>query len=118
MMGPERNGRLVAIGGRSLASGAAGGAAADPVCVVLPSLAAVEEVVLGAGGLAATARGRTVVQMSTISPALTERLARGGARRGVAFFARPISAPRGSGARRDGVNFARGGPPRVAARRP
>src|SRR3989442_7204690 len=83
---PERNRALVAIGGRAVASAAAVAAAADPVCVVLPSLAAVEEVVLGAGGLAATARGRTVGQMSTISPALTERLARrGGAAGGPVF---------------------------------
>ena len=59
---------------------------ADPVCVVLPSLTAVEEIVLGARGLAADTRGRTVVQMSTISPALTERLARECATRGVAFL--------------------------------
>src|SRR5438046_684735 len=59
---PERNRALVVIGGRAVASAAAVAEAADPVCVVLPSLAAVEEVLLGAGGLAATARGRTVVE--------------------------------------------------------
>src|SRR2546422_9328680 len=96
---PERNRALVAIGGRAVASAAAVAEAADPVCVVLPSLAAVEEVVLGAGGLAATARGRTVAQMSTISPALTERLARGGAARGVAVLDCPISRPSGVVAR-------------------
>src|SRR2546426_10421921 len=78
---PERNRALVAIGGRALASAAAVAAAADPVCVVLPSLAAVEEGVLGAGGLAATARGRAGGQVSTLSPPLTERLPRGGAAR-------------------------------------
>ena len=105
---PERNRALVAIGGRALASAAAVAAAADPVCVVLPSLAAVEEVVLGAGGLAATARGRTVVQMSTISPALTERLARECAARGVAFLDCPISGTSGMVARGDGIIFAGG----------
>src|SRR5437773_2438547 len=69
----ERNRALEAIGGRAAASVAAVAEAADPICVVLPSLSAVEDVV---HALAATARGRTVVQMSTISPALTERLAR------------------------------------------
>src|SRR2546425_2476511 len=105
---PERNRALVAIGGRAVASAAAVAAAADPVCVVLPSLAAVEEVVLGAGGLAATARGRTVVQMSTISPALTERLARECAARGVAFLDCPISGTSGMVARGDGIIFAGG----------
>src|SRR6266704_4812409 len=105
---PERNRALVAIGGRAVASAAAVAEAADPVCVVLPSLAAVEEVVLGAGGLAATARGRTVVQMSTISPALTERLARECAARGVAFLDCPISGTSGMVARGDGIIFAGG----------
>src|SRR2546426_12094363 len=79
---PERNRALVAIGGRAVASAAAVAAAADPVCVVLPSLAAGEGVVLGAGGPAAPARGRTVVQLSNISPALTERPPRAGAHGG------------------------------------
>src|SRR5438034_1327398 len=105
---PERNRALVAIGGRAVASAAAVAEAADPVCVVLPSLAAVEEVVLGAGGLAATARGRTVVQMSTISPALTERLARECAARGVAFLDCPISGTSGMVARGDGIIVAVG----------
>src|SRR5881409_2867320 len=109
---PERNRALVAIGGRAVASAAAVAEAADPVCVVLPSLAAVEEVVLGAGGLAATARGRTVVQMSTISPALTERLARECAARGVAFLDCPISGTSGMVARGDGIIFV-GGEQRV-----
>src|SRR5689334_22224328 len=72
----ERNRALDAIGGRAVDSVASVAAAADVICVVLPSLAAVESVILGNAGLAATARGRTVVQMSTISPALTRRLAR------------------------------------------
>src|SRR2546428_934506 len=71
---PERNRALVAIGGRAVASAAAVAEAADPVCVVLPSLAAVEEGVLGAGGPAAPARGRTGGQISTTSPAPTQRL--------------------------------------------
>ena len=82
----ERNHALEAIGGRVVTSAAAVAEVADPVCVVLPSLAAVEEIVLGARGLVAGARGPTVVQMSTISPALTERLARECATRDVAFL--------------------------------
>src|SRR5437879_13503684 len=58
----ERNRALEAIGGRAVTSAAAVAEAADPVCVVLPSLTAVEEIVLGARGLAAGARGgRTLV---------------------------------------------------------
>src|SRR5437867_6598234 len=102
---PERNRALVAVGGRAVASAAAVAEAADPVCVVLPSLSAVEDVV---HALAATARGRTVVQMSTISPALTERLARECAQRGVDFLDCPISGTSGMVARGDGIIFVGG----------
>ena len=112
---PERNRALVAIGGRAVASAAAVAEAADPVCVVLPSLAAVEEVVLGAGGLAATARGRTVVQMSTISPALTERLAREVTAKGLAFLDCPISGTSAMVERGEGIVFV-GGDPSVFGR--
>ena len=104
----ERNHALEAIGGRAVTSAAAVAEVADPVCVVLPSLAAVEEIVLGARGLAAAARGRTVVQMSTISPALTERLARECATRGVDFLDGPISGTSGMVARGDGIIFVGG----------
>jgi 3-hydroxyisobutyrate dehydrogenase-like beta-hydroxyacid dehydrogenase len=104
----ERNRALEAIGGRAVTSAAAVAEVADPVCVVLPSLTAVEEVVLGARGVAAGARGRTVVQMSTISPALTERLAQACATRGVAFLDCPISGTSGMVARGDGIIFVGG----------
>ena len=104
----ERNHALEAIGGRAVTSAAAVAEVADPVCVVLPSLAAVEEIVLGARGLAAGARSRTVVQMSTISPALTERLARECATRGVDFLDCPISGTSGMVARGDGIIFVGG----------
>jgi 3-hydroxyisobutyrate dehydrogenase-like beta-hydroxyacid dehydrogenase len=81
--------------------------AADPICVVLPSLTAVEDVVLGPRGLA-DARGRTVVQMSTISPSLTERLARECAARGARFLDCPISGTSGMVARGDGIIFVGG----------
>src|SRR5437868_213316 len=101
----ERNRALEAIGGRAAASVAAVAEAADPICVVLPSLSAVEDVV---HALAATARGRTVVQMSTISPALTERLARECAQGGVHFLDCPISGTSGMVARGDGIIFVGG----------
>src|SRR2546422_4976394 len=65
---PERNRALVAIGGRAVASAAAVAEAADPICVVLPSLAAGEEGVLGAGGPAGTARGPAGGAVSTHLP--------------------------------------------------
>jgi 3-hydroxyisobutyrate dehydrogenase-like beta-hydroxyacid dehydrogenase len=105
---PERTRALEAIGGRAATSAAAVAEAADPICVVLPSLAAVEDVILGARGLAATARGRTVMQMSTISPALTERLAGECAPRGVDFLDCPISGTSGMVARGDGIIFVGG----------
>jgi 3-hydroxyisobutyrate dehydrogenase-like beta-hydroxyacid dehydrogenase len=106
---PERVAALVALGGRAGGSVAGVTAAADVVCVLLPSLAAVEEVVLGAAGIAAGARaGTTVVQMSTISPALTERLARECAARGLGFLDCPISGTSGMVERGDGIIFVGG----------
>jgi|RhiMetdeSRZDD1v2_1073273.scaffolds.fasta_scaffold11861_9 L-threonate 2-dehydrogenase len=104
----ERQRALEAIGGRAAASAAEVAETADPICIVLPSLAAVEDVVLGARGLAAAARGRTIVQMSTISPALTERLARECAARGVGFLDCPISGTSAMVARGDGIIFVGG----------
>ena len=104
----ERQRALEAIGGRAAASAAAVAERADPICVVLPSLAAVEDVVLGARGLAAAARGRTIVQMSTISPALTERLAREVTARGLGFLDCPISGTSGMVERGQGVIFVGG----------
>ena len=104
----DRQRALEAIGGRAAASAAAVAETADPICVVLPSLAAVEEVILGPRGLAATAHGRTVVQMSTISPTLTERLARECTSRGVDFLDCPISGTSAMVARGDGIIFVGG----------
>jgi 3-hydroxyisobutyrate dehydrogenase-like beta-hydroxyacid dehydrogenase len=100
---------LVGLGGRAAPSAAAVAAAADAVCVVLPSLQTVEEVVLGPRGLAASGRaGQTVIQISTISPALTERLARGVAEKGLAFLDCPISGTSGMVARGEGIIFVGG----------
>jgi putative dehydrogenase len=104
----ERQRALEAIGGRAAASAAEVAETADPMCIVLPSLAAVEDVVFGARGLTAAARGRTIVQMSTISPALTERLARECAARGVGFLDCPISGTSAMVARGDGIIFVGG----------
>jgi 3-hydroxyisobutyrate dehydrogenase-like beta-hydroxyacid dehydrogenase len=100
---------LVALGGTPAASASAVMAVADGVCTVLPSLAAVESVILGPDGLVAVAPpGRTIIQMSTISPTLTRRLADGAHARGVEFLDCPISGTSGMVARGDGIVFAGG----------
>ena len=105
---PDRVAELVRLGGRGAAS-AAEVAAADAVCVVLPSLASVEEVILGTGGLVARRRqGQTIVQMSTISPALTRRLAREVDTRGMHFLDCPISGTSAMVERGNGVVFVGG----------
>lgn len=105
---PDRVAELTRLGGRGAAS-AAEVMAADAVCVVLPSLASVEEVILGAGGLVTRGRpGQTIVQMSTISPALTRRLAREVDARGMHFLDCPISGTSAMVERGNGVVFVGG----------
>jgi len=101
--------RLVALGGTAAKSAADVTRAAEVVCTILPSLASVEETILGAGGVAAAARpGQTIAQMSTISPTLTERLARETAARGLTFLDCPISGTSGMVAQGNGVIFVGG----------
>ena len=95
---------LVALGGHAAQSAEAVAKSADAIFVVLPSLATVEEVVLGPRGLAASGRaGQTIVQMSTISPSLTERLAREVTAKGLAFLDCPISGASGMVAQGEGL---------------
>src|SRR5262249_5670357 len=104
----DRVADLVRLGGRAGAS-VAEVAAAEVVCVILPSLASVEEVVLGPDGLVARGpRGQTVIQMSTISPALTRRLAAEVHARGKHFLDCPVSGTSAMVARGDGVVFVGG----------
>src|SRR2546428_2069756 len=68
---------LVAVGGRAPPTAEAVAEAAEAVGGVLPSLPSVHEGVLRARGLATSGPPRrTIIQISTISPALTQRLAR------------------------------------------
>ena len=116
---PERVKALVALGGRPGGSVKEVVEAADLVCVVLPSLPAVEEVVLGPAGIAAAARrGQTVAQMSTISPALTERLAAECRARGVGFLDCPVSGTSSMVERGDGLFFVGGERPLYEQWRP
>jgi 3-hydroxyisobutyrate dehydrogenase-like beta-hydroxyacid dehydrogenase len=101
---PERNAALEAAGGRAAASIAEVTKAAEVVCVLLPSLATVEDAVLGARGvLPSAAPGQVIAQMSTISPALTERLAREASAQGVNFLDCPVSGTSAMVARGDGI---------------
>jgi 3-hydroxyisobutyrate dehydrogenase-like beta-hydroxyacid dehydrogenase len=105
----ERRDALGKLGGEPVGSVAAACGAAEIVCTVLPSLEAVEDVILGRDGIVAHGRdGVTVVQMSTISPDLTERLAREVTARGLGFLDCPVSGTSGMVARGQGVIFAGG----------
>ncbi len=101
---PERVQALVALGGTAAASVAEVAQASEAVSTLLPSLRTVEEAILGPEGILSRARaGQTVIQMSTISPALTERLARETAARGLAFLDAPISGTSAMVARGEGL---------------
>jgi 3-hydroxyisobutyrate dehydrogenase-like beta-hydroxyacid dehydrogenase len=100
---------LKRIGGEVAESVAAVAKVVNVVCTVLPSLDAVESVVLGADGIVGAARpGATVVQMSTISPALTEKLAGAVIARGLGFLDCPVSGTSGMVERGQGVIFVGG----------
>lgn len=101
--------QLAALGGTPATSIADVARATEVVCTILPSLATVEEAILGPGGLVASGRaGQAIVQMSTISPTLTERLARDTAARGLVFLDCPISGTSGMVAKGEGVIFVGG----------
>jgi 3-hydroxyisobutyrate dehydrogenase-like beta-hydroxyacid dehydrogenase len=111
--------RLVGLGGVAAKSAAEVARGSELVCTILPSLVAVEEAILGPEGVAAGARaGQTICQISTISPALTERLARETAARGLAFLDCPISGTSGMVAQGQGVFFVGGDPALYARWRP
>ncbi len=93
---------------------AAGGA--DAVFAVLPSLETVDAAVRGPGGLVETLpRGSVILQMSTISPALTRTLAAAAAAKGVGFLDTPMSGTSSMVERGDCTIYV-GGDPALAAR--
>ncbi|HEV2055292.1 MAG TPA: NAD(P)-dependent oxidoreductase [Methylomirabilota bacterium] len=106
---PARVTALTALGGKAAPSAAAVAQSAEAVCTLLPSLAAAETAVLGRDGILAGARpGLTVIQMSTISPALTERLAREVTGKGLGFLDCPVSGTTSMIERGDGSFFVGG----------
>jgi 3-hydroxyisobutyrate dehydrogenase-like beta-hydroxyacid dehydrogenase len=105
----ERVAALEARGGKGADSAVALTRAADAVLTLLPSLASVEDVVLGPAGLVTAARpDQPIVQMSTISPALTECLAGALAARGLGFLDCPVSGTSSMVERGDGILFVGG----------
>jgi 3-hydroxyisobutyrate dehydrogenase-like beta-hydroxyacid dehydrogenase len=77
------------LAARSIAEAAA---ETDAVFTMLPSLDSVETTILGERGLLDTApRGCTLIQMSTISPELTRRLAKAVMAKGLGFLDAPMS---------------------------
>lgn len=104
-------------GGATLAgSSAAVGGASEAVITMLPNTPEVEEVVLGPGGVLAGAQaGTVIVDMSTIAPAASRKLAATCAAKGVAFLDAPVSG--GSvGAERGTLSIMAGGDAEAFAR--
>lgn len=100
---------FVALGGIAAASAADVARQADCVCTILPTLEAVEQVILGADGLVAAGRpGQTIIQVSTISPSLTRHLAREVTARGLTFLDCPVSATSAMAAQGNGNIFVGG----------
>ncbi len=63
----------------------------DVVITMLPDSAVVEEVITGANGVLAHARaGSVIMDMSTIDPLVTDRLATAAKRKGMAFVDAPV----------------------------
>jgi 3-hydroxyisobutyrate dehydrogenase-like beta-hydroxyacid dehydrogenase len=113
---PDRMRALLGMGGEAAASARAVALASEAVCTLLPTLPAVEAAVLGPDGVAAAGKpGQVLIQMSTISPALTARLAAESRARGLDFLDCPVSGTSGVVARGEGVLFV-GGERRVFER--
>jgi 3-hydroxyisobutyrate dehydrogenase len=82
----------VKLGARACASAAEAAKQSDLLVTMLPSSSHVEAVYLDAGGvLEGVARGRLCVDMSTIEPAVSQRVAARLRERGVRFIDAPVS---------------------------
>lgn len=66
-------------------------AATDVIVTMLPDSAAVDDVIAGANGVLAHARaGATIMDMSTVAPTLTDRLASAAREKGMSFVDAPV----------------------------
>jgi 4-hydroxybutyrate dehydrogenase / sulfolactaldehyde 3-reductase len=83
--------QLAELGARAAADGASLADSSDVVITMLPNSASVEEVLLGPGGVLARLRaGGAVIDMSTVDPVLTDRVAAAAADKGIAFVDAPV----------------------------
>ena len=82
---------LEKLGAKPATSVAEVAAASDIIVTMLPDSAAVDEVVTGANGIFAHARkGAVIMDMSTVAPTLTDRLATAARERGLSFVDAPV----------------------------
>jgi 4-hydroxybutyrate dehydrogenase/sulfolactaldehyde 3-reductase len=86
---PERIRALEALGARPAANVAAVAEESDVVFTMLPTTAAVEEVV-GMGLIPHGRAGQAIVDMSTIDPLITDRLAAAASAKGIGFVDAPV----------------------------
>jgi 2-hydroxy-3-oxopropionate reductase len=83
---------VVAAGGSSVESSAAAAAGADAIITMLPDGPDSELVILGEGGvLEGAAPGSVIVDMSSIAPAFSQRIAAACEAKGVDFLDAPVS---------------------------
>src|SRR6266404_7692774 len=98
---PGRAKELVARGAREVASAASAATGAEAIVTMLADDQAVIASVLDGGVLPALGRGAVHVSMSTISPALSRRLAEAHGAAGQAYVAAPVfGRPEAAAARR------------------
>jgi 3-hydroxyisobutyrate dehydrogenase len=84
--------RAVALGAKRAGSPAAAAAAGEMVITILPSSGNVEAAYLGANGiLEGVAKGRLCIDMSTIDPGTSQRVAARLAEKGIRFIDAPVS---------------------------
>ena len=89
---PEKVNAAVAGGAQAATSNADVGARAPIVITMLPDGAEVEEVVLGANGILSGAKsGSLIIDMSSISPLVSQKIAAACAAKGVDFIDAPVS---------------------------
>jgi len=116
---PEQIRPLERQGLRPARSIAEAAAQCEAVFTILPSLASVEEVIVGAGRLVEIAPARaTLIQMSTVSPELTRRLAAAAVAKGLGFLDAPMSGTSAMVERGDCAIFVAGDRARADACRP
>ena len=88
---PEPMRAIEALGGTASSNVAEVSAKSSVIVTMLPDSAVVESVVAGANGiLSSAASGSTILDMSTIDPHVTDRLAAAAAEKGIGFVDAPV----------------------------